>query len=236
MGGDRRPQQTNITDTQVRPRAPCRPDRLGAFTGGAELPSSTRMVSVVPEHEFGQRPLVSALIDGDCLADRLGARDADDVLRQIQVGQHPALPAISDAITMAEAGPRCLRQTTGATRTHAHLWTSGERVRCARVCQSSTSSTASACLSWVSACVGVRARGAPEKKLSTPHAKDALPRASKFACVEKKFGLTDVPYQQRTESTLTQRTRGCTVVRTSTPTPLGTSARTGHRLSCCARC
>ena len=56
MGGDRRPHQTNITDTQVRPRAPCRPDRLGAFTGGAELPSSTRMVSVVPEHEFGQRP------------------------------------------------------------------------------------------------------------------------------------------------------------------------------------
>ena len=35
----------------------------------------------------------------------------------------------------------------------------------------------------------VRLRGAPEKKLSTPHAKDAMPRASKFACVEKKFGL-----------------------------------------------
>ena len=60
------------------------------------------------------------------------------------------------------------RQTAGATRTP---WTSGERVRCARVCESSTSSTngaGSAVRSWVSVCVVGRGRSAPEKKEERP--------------------------------------------------------------------
>merc|ERR1712086_454713 len=54
------------------------------------------------------------------------------------------------------------RQTAGATR-----WTGGERVRCARVCESSTSSTkgaGSAFRSWVSVCVVGRGRGAHKKR------------------------------------------------------------------------
>ena len=68
------------------------------------------------------------------------------------------------------------RQTAGAAR-----WTGGERVRCARVCESSTSSTKggdSACRSWVSVCVVGRGRGAPEKRSSAQTTRTLLPRAS----------------------------------------------------------
>jgi len=76
------------------------------------------------------------------------------------------------------------RQTAGATR-----WTGGERVRCARVCESSTSSTkggGSAFRSWVSVCVLGRGRGAPEKKWSSVQTKDALPRASLLRCEQMR--------------------------------------------------
>ena len=84
------------------------------------------------------------------------------------------------------------RQTAGAAR-----WTGGERVRCARVCESSTSSTKggdSACRSWVSVCVVGRGRGAPEKRSS------AQTNAPRFALAVNRCSTLDAPPPDKRES------------------------------------
>ena len=90
------------------------------------------------------------------------------------------------------------RQTAGATR-----WTGGERVRCARVCESSTSSTKggdSACRSWVSVCVVGRGRGAPEKKRSSAQTTRRSCHAPRFALAVNRCSTLDAPPPDKRES------------------------------------
>ena len=90
------------------------------------------------------------------------------------------------------------RQTAGATR-----WTGGERVRCARVCESSTSSTKggdSACRSWVSVCVVGRGRGAPEKREEQRADQETPCHAPRFAFAVNRCSTLDAPPPDKRES------------------------------------